>query len=43
MATAVPAMRHMADPRWADRELPSWHWPRLGRPAELAEMLDQAG
>jgi hypothetical protein len=27
---------------WRYQELPTWHWPMLSRPAELAEILHQA-
>jgi len=28
--------------RWRFVELPTWHWPMLNRPAELAAILDEA-
>ncbi len=42
MASVVPAFRHMAGDAWRYVELPTWHWPMLSRPAELAEILDAA-
>jgi hypothetical protein len=39
MAAAVPLFRHMAGDRWRYEELPTWHWPMLSRPAELAALL----
>jgi pimeloyl-ACP methyl ester carboxylesterase len=39
MAGTVPLMRHMAGPAWRYVELPTWHWPMLSRPAELAAIL----
>ena len=35
-------LRHMAGERWRFVELPTWHWPMLNRPAELASILDEA-
>jgi pimeloyl-ACP methyl ester carboxylesterase len=40
MADTVPIARHMAGERWRFVELPTWHWPMLSRPAELAAILD---
>jgi pimeloyl-ACP methyl ester carboxylesterase len=42
MAAAMPIARHMAGDRWSFVELPTWHWPMLSRPAELAEILHSA-
>ncbi|GIH03981.1 esterase [Rhizocola hellebori] len=42
MAAIVPAFRHMADDGWRYVELPTWHWPMFSRPAELADILDNA-
>lgn len=39
MAATVPAFRHMAGDTWRYVELPTWHWPMVSRPAELAEIL----
>ncbi|MDQ1304491.1 MAG: hypothetical protein QG671_318 [Actinomycetota bacterium] len=39
MAEAVPLCRHMAGDTWHYEELPTWHWPMLSRPAELAAIL----
>ncbi|TVT39780.1 alpha/beta hydrolase [Amycolatopsis rhizosphaerae] len=40
---AMPLFRHMADEQWEFAELPTWHWPMLDKPAELAHILDQQG
>lgn len=42
MAAADPVFRHMAGERWRFVELPTWHWPMLSRPLDLAEILDRA-
>jgi hypothetical protein len=42
MAVAMPLCRHMAGDSWQYEELPTWHWPMLSRPAELAQILHQA-
>ena len=34
-----PLMRHMAGDQWTYVELPTWHWPMIDRPAELAAHL----
>jgi pimeloyl-ACP methyl ester carboxylesterase len=39
MAAARPDCRHMAGDQWTFVELPTWHWPMLSRPAELARIL----
>jgi hypothetical protein len=39
MAGAAPMFRHMAGEAWRFAELPTWHWPMLSRPAELADIL----
>ena len=39
MAGAVPLFRHMTGEQWRFEELPTWHWPMLSRPAELADIL----
>lgn len=39
MAAGNPLCRHMAGDNWTYRELPTWHWPMVSRPAELAEIL----
>jgi pimeloyl-ACP methyl ester carboxylesterase len=39
MASTAPLFRHMAGERWTFVELPTWHWPMLSRPAELADIL----
>ena len=39
MAATVPACRHMAGEGWRYEELPTWHWPMLSRPEELAALL----
>jgi pimeloyl-ACP methyl ester carboxylesterase len=42
MATAMPVARHMAGDAWRFEELPTWHWPMLSRPADLAAILHRA-
>jgi pimeloyl-ACP methyl ester carboxylesterase len=42
MAATAPLMRHMVGDLWRFEELPTWHWPMLSRPAELAEILHNA-
>jgi pimeloyl-ACP methyl ester carboxylesterase len=42
MAGTMPLYRHMADDGWRYEELPTWHWPMLSRPIELAAILHQA-
>jgi pimeloyl-ACP methyl ester carboxylesterase len=42
MAAAMPLCRHMAGDSWRYEELPTWHWPMLSRPAELAQILHRA-
>jgi pimeloyl-ACP methyl ester carboxylesterase len=39
MAAVVPACRHMAGDEWHFETLPTWHWPMLSRPRELAALL----
>jgi pimeloyl-ACP methyl ester carboxylesterase len=39
MAATRPECRHMAGDQWTFVELPTWHWPMLSRPAELAQIL----
>jgi pimeloyl-ACP methyl ester carboxylesterase len=39
MAAAMPVCRHMAGDAWRFEEMPTWHWPMLSRPAELAAIL----
>jgi pimeloyl-ACP methyl ester carboxylesterase len=39
MAAKRPDCRHMAGDRWTFVGLPTWHWPMLSRPAELARIL----
>jgi pimeloyl-ACP methyl ester carboxylesterase len=39
MAATVPLFAHMTGDRWRFEELPTWHWPMLSRPKELAEIL----
>jgi pimeloyl-ACP methyl ester carboxylesterase len=39
MAAAAPLFQHMAGKGWRFAELPTWHWPMLSRPGELAEIL----
>ena len=42
MAGTAPLFRHMAGDGWEFAELPTWHWPMLSRPAELAGILERA-
>lgn len=42
MATAMPLCRHMTGDAWRFEELPTWHWPMLSRPIELAAILHRA-
>ncbi|MGC9666057.1 alpha/beta fold hydrolase [Planosporangium sp. 12N6] len=42
MAATLPLYRHMAGDGWRYEELPTWHWPMLSRPIELAAILHQA-
>ena len=43
MARHVPLFAHMVEGDWTYVELPTWHWPMVSRPAELAEVLGSAG
>lgn len=43
MAGVAPAFAHMDGPQWEYVELPTWHWPMVSRPAELAHVLHRAG
>lgn len=43
MAPHVPLFAHMIQGDWTYAELPTWHWPMVSRPVELAEVLDSAG
>jgi pimeloyl-ACP methyl ester carboxylesterase len=42
MAATAPLFRHMAGDGWRFAELPTWHWPMLSRPADLAAILSPA-
>jgi hypothetical protein len=42
MAMATPLCRHMTGDAWRFEELPTWHWPMLSRPIELAAILHRA-
>ena len=42
MAATLPLFRHMAGTGWRYEELPTWHWPMLSRPIELAAILHRA-
>jgi pimeloyl-ACP methyl ester carboxylesterase len=42
LAATVPIFREMAGPNWTYEELPTWHWPMLSRPKELADILHRA-
>ena len=41
MAQSAPLFQHMAGDGWDFAELPTWHWPMLSRPTELARILAQ--
>jgi pimeloyl-ACP methyl ester carboxylesterase len=43
MAAAVPMFAHMDGEQWEYQELPTWHWPMVTRPVELADLLHRAG
>lgn len=43
MAPHAPAFAHMVDGDWTYVELPTWHWPMVSRPADLADALVAAG
>jgi len=43
LAGTVPAFRHMDGDGWTYRDLPTWHWPMVSRPADLADILHEAG
>ncbi|NPC96729.1 alpha/beta fold hydrolase [Nocardioides sp. zg-DK7169] len=43
MAPHAPVFAHMVDGDWTYLELPTWHWPMVSRPAELAEALASVG
>ncbi|AEI13463.1 alpha/beta hydrolase fold protein [Cellulomonas gilvus ATCC 13127] len=43
MAPHAPTFAHMVDGDWTYVELPTWHWPMVSRPADLAEVLAAAG
>ena len=40
MAPHTPAFARMVDGDWTYVELPTWHWPMMSRPAELAKVLE---
>lgn len=40
MAPHVPVFAHMVEGDWTYVELPTWHWPMVSRPVELAQVLD---
>lgn len=40
MAPHAPMFAHMIDGDWTYVELPTWHWPMMSRPAELAKVLE---
>jgi pimeloyl-ACP methyl ester carboxylesterase len=42
LASSVPMFRHMGGDLWRYEELPTWHWPMVSRPRELAELLHPA-
>lgn len=39
MAPHAPVFAHMADGDWTYVELPTWHWPMVSRPTDLATVL----
>ncbi|MBO1752524.1 alpha/beta fold hydrolase [Actinotalea sp. BY-33] len=39
MAPHAPAFAHMVEGDWTYVELPTWHWPMVSRPDDLAEVL----
>jgi len=41
LAPQAPVFAQMVDGDWTYVELPTWHWPMISRPAELAEVLRQ--
>lgn len=41
LAEQVPLFAHLASGDWRFEELPTWHWPMVNRPAELASILDR--
>ncbi|MBD7919005.1 alpha/beta hydrolase [Cellulomonas sp. Sa3CUA2] len=43
MAQQVPLFADMVDGDWTYVELPTWHWPMVSRPAELAKVLGAEG
>lgn len=43
MAPQAPVFALMVDGDWSHVELPTWHWPMVSRPAELAEVLESVG
>jgi hypothetical protein len=43
MAPHAPVFALMVNGDWTYVELPTWHWPMISRPAELAEVLETVG
>ncbi|MCC6177262.1 MAG: alpha/beta hydrolase [Chloroflexi bacterium] len=43
LAPHAPVFAHMVNGDWTYVELPTWHWPMVSRPAELARVLDSVG
>ncbi len=43
MAPHATVFAHMVNGDWTYVELPTWHWPMVSRPAELAEVLESVG
>lgn len=43
LAPHAPVFAHMVDGDWTWAELPTWHWPMVSRPAELADVLESTG
>jgi hypothetical protein len=42
MVATLPTCRHMAGDAWRFDELPTWHWPMLSRPVDLATILHRS-
>lgn len=43
LAPHAPVFALMVDGDWSYVELPTWHWPMVSRPAELADVLGSVG
>ncbi|WP_432570512.1 alpha/beta fold hydrolase [Kineococcus sp. SYSU DK005] len=40
LAPSSPVFAHMLEGDWTYVELPTWHWPMVSRPVQLAEVLE---